>query len=255
MVTKNTDEPCEPHFLESLSFKDYEVEDWLRSPTDYCNKYIRGNKNKNCRLTWKQRVQYIVNHALNDVYTIEPEMRTREHIYDCFLRRWNLKPNMFPTYFLYQKVLSEVSSQFITWIENMRDLETPIVLFESFTTSIFNQSVQLSMIFQMIECTKTSYNVRKVFVDEERNVIDGYLHMTAVFCHKAFGKLPDTIETTNLLTGEKRELRISDDYELKEAQNKVYVMLQSMERLRSQNKEHVKEVSQWDCYSTPFSMH
>ncbi|WP_199613733.1 hypothetical protein [Paenibacillus alkalitolerans] len=56
-----------------VSIADYQLEEYLRCPHKYYNKYIL-RKNTDHQ-NWKQLVQYAVNHAIHEYYSLPAESR------------------------------------------------------------------------------------------------------------------------------------------------------------------------------------
>jgi hypothetical protein len=186
----------------TLAIKDFLLEEWIRCPYKYYQKNIMGIRVEH--LNWRQMAQYGVNHVINDYYTLPNRDKTELSILKFIERRWTNKIHIFYSNLHFREVRSQVTGNLIYALLEDRHANSfpPLILFESFKVYVEEIDAYLSMIFQVVKGSNTSYVIKKYIIDEDPDVINLFKHLAVIFCNKAFAKLPETIEIHLLLSGE-----------------------------------------------------
>lgn len=197
---------------------DYELETWIRS---YKMVSAGTGRGQSQRITWQQRVQYAVGHAINDYFTLPPAVRLHTPIQVLLNRRWPRNQSDFPDPLLYWQVYNQVVGQ-LTLITGMMIYDYPVALYENWSTEATGLDMQLSLIVQAVWQERgdpQQMKVQKFLVEDDEEMVDAFVHMANVFWHSAFGRPPAEIEVHALLedrrysfTGETLNLSKSVDY-------------------------------------------
>ncbi len=232
--------------MRQVKLADYELEEFLRCPHKYVHKH-EHHLNQD-HLNWRQLVQYAVNHAIHDYYSLPPESRTAAGIRSFLERQWTNKVRLFESFPHFHRVKAMVTEHLVRELTSL-PLETPpILLFESISAWIDELRAEISLIVQLAYWSGESYTIRKFMVGEDPAVIPAFFHMTSVMAHRAFGKLPEQIEVVTLLTGQKQTYRPQDE-ELEASID--YLRLAS--RLFQEKTVHVKREADYECTACPFT--
>ncbi|MGG6312780.1 hypothetical protein [Paenibacillus macerans] len=196
---------------------DYELEGWIRSLTAASG----GQTGSEPKVTWQQRVQYAVGHAINDYYTLIPAVRLHTPIQVLLNRRWPRNQDDFPDPCVYWQVYNRIVSQ-LTLITGMMVYDYPVALYEKWGTHAAGLDLHLSVIFQAVWQQRGNpdrVTVQKFLVEDNEELVRAFSHMTNVFWHSAFGRPPGAIEVYALLddrrhaiAGESLDLQASQDY-------------------------------------------
>jgi hypothetical protein len=155
---------------------------------------------------WLQQVQYAVGHTLNDFYSLLPEVRKETPIQFLLERRWPPKGDAFPSLLQYWDIKTSVADELMRIVSNNHLQEIPVMLYEQWHVPVPNLNLELSMITQLAwnsSQSGRSLNIQKFTVSGNEDTIAGYLHMTNVFCHEAYGEPAETVEIYSLLEGRK----------------------------------------------------
>jgi hypothetical protein len=142
---------------------DYELEKWLRSlkldssgPAGACGQTYNqtysqsyGPTGGGSCISWQQRVQYAVGHAINDYFTLLPAVRLHTPIQVLLNRRWPRNQRDFPDPLFYWQVYHRMVSE-LTFITGTRIYEYPLALYENWGTHVAGLDLHLSIIFQAV---------------------------------------------------------------------------------------------------------
>lgn len=187
---------------------DYELEEWLRSlvtaPTGQAG--VGGQTCGGSPITWQQRVQYAVGHAINDYFTLIPAVRLHTPFQVLLNRRWPRNQSDFPDPLFYWQVYNRMVSE-LTLITGMRIYDYPVALYEKWGTPAAGLDLHLSVIFQTVwqqRGTPERVTIQKFLVEENETIAQAFIHMVNVFWHSAFGRPPGNIEVYALLEGRRR---------------------------------------------------
>ena len=153
---------------------------------------------------WRQQVQYAVGHTLNDFYSLQPEVRRETPVQFLLERRWPAQGTAFPSLMYYWDVKQGVADELSRIIAGNHTEEIPVMLYEQWHVPVPELAVELAMIFQLVWNSGRegrSLNIQKFMVNGHEDVITGFLHMTNVFCHTAYGEPAETISIYSLLDG------------------------------------------------------
>ncbi|ASR47187.1 hypothetical protein B4V02_11055 [Paenibacillus kribbensis] len=182
---------------------DYQLEEMWRTPQPiHPSQAKRGREGWN----WRQRVQYAVGHALNEYFGMEVEVRREVPVQYVLEKWWPKQANGFESLFHYWDIKNKVSGELSKICALNKDLLTPVMLYEQFCTPVPELKVDISLIVQaawQLSAGADSLLIQKYMVDYNPNVIHTFQHLTNVFCHYAFGALPQLIEVYCLLDGKK----------------------------------------------------
>lgn len=196
---------------------DYELEGWIHSYS--AAEVSQGSGER--KVTWRQRVQYAVGHAINDYYTLMPAVRLQTPIQVLLNRRWPRNQDEFPDPLFYWQVYNQVVAQ-LTLITGMLIYDYPVALYENWSMKSDVLGMQISIIFQALWQDRrdpTRITVQKFLLEDNEELVKAFSHLTNVFWHGAFGCPPGIIEVYTLLDdrkhdiiGESLELQASLDY-------------------------------------------
>lgn len=196
---------------------DYELEGWIHS---YSAAEVSQGSGE-WKVTWRQRVQYAVGHAINDYYTLMPAVRLQTPIQVLLNRRWPRNQDEFPDPLFYWQVYNQVVAQ-LTLITGMMIYDYPVALYENWSMKSDVLGMQISIIFQALWQDRrdpTRITVQKFLLEDNEELVKAFSHLTNVFWHGAFGRPPGIIEVYTLLDdrkhdiiGESLELQASLDY-------------------------------------------
>ncbi|MFC0214480.1 hypothetical protein ACFFK0_18780 [Paenibacillus chartarius] len=226
--------------------QDYNLEEWARCSYKFYNSRIL-NRHPDV-LNWRQMVQYAVNHVIHDGYALPAEQRTPEHIEHLIAKRWKIRPSLFPSAYHEKLIRRTVTEQLIRYFTGHRQSGPLLFLFESYTVRVEELGVELSMIVQVAEWSQKSFVIRKLFVDSDPDVISCFQHVATLFCYKAFGKLPESIEALSLLTGQTVETCPTAERDVAGAIHYVRTMMERFEH----SMYTPRLFSQTECHSCPF---
>ncbi|WP_150273717.1 hypothetical protein [Paenibacillus tepidiphilus] len=153
---------------------------------------------------WRQQVQYAVGHTLNDFYSLQPEVRRETPIQFLLERRWPPKGNAFPSLMHYWDVKTAIADELMRIVSGNHLPDIPVKLYEQWHVQVPELEIELAMIFQLVWNSQMSgrcLKIQKFMVSGQEDLITGFLHMSNVFCHKAYGKPAETVEVFSLLDG------------------------------------------------------
>ncbi|WP_151734553.1 hypothetical protein [Paenibacillus tengchongensis] len=153
---------------------------------------------------WRQQVQYAVGHTLNDFYSLQPEVRRETPVQFLLERRWPPKGNAFPSLLHYWEVKTTIAAELMRIVSCNHLQDIPVKLYEQWHVQVPELELELAMIFQLAWGSGMSgggLKLQKFMVSGHEDVIAGFLHMSNVFCHKAYGRPAETVEVFSLLDG------------------------------------------------------
>ena len=181
---------------------DYRVEHKIVSGADHS----ADNRLSTALPRWHQQVQYALGHTLNDFYSLQPDVRRETPIQFLLERRWPHKGNSFTSLLHYWDIKTSITDELMRMasVNHLQDI--PIMLYEQWSIAVPELNMELSMIFQLVWKSQTDKNgliIQKYVVTADEELITGFLHMTNVFCQKAFGVSPEKVEIYSLLDGKK----------------------------------------------------
>jgi len=155
---------------------------------------------------WRQQIQYAVGHTLNDFYSLTPEVRRETPIQFILERRWPSRGDAFPSLLQYWDLKTSIADELIRIVSSNHLNKNPIMLYEQWYVPVPDLKLELSMITQLAwkssEMGK-SLDIQKFMVNGNEDTITGFLHMTNVFCHNAYGEPAGNVEIFSLLEGRK----------------------------------------------------
>ncbi|MNJ27050.1 hypothetical protein D3C77_215460 [compost metagenome] len=157
------------------------------------------------RLTWRQRVQYAVGHAINEYYGMMPEARSRMPIHVLLERRWPKRVEDFLGETHYRHVYLTMIEQLERIFKEANSMDYPVALYEQWNTNVAELELNLVMIFQAVWHSKQAeeFIVQKFLAQDDAEVILAFVHMTNVFWHSAYGRPADQIDVYVLMSGRK----------------------------------------------------
>lgn len=183
---------------------DYQLESWIRSSSQ------EGRSDRSDDPDWKQLTQYAAYHAINDWYSLPVQSRTFERLTKQFERRWTNKFRKFQSKAFYMDVKAMVLAHLHEALTSENAVEWPIMLFESSDVWVEELDLGLSMIFQVMENTQDSFVIHKYMMEDNEAAAQLFGHMTVVFCHKAFGRLPERLQLFNMLNGKSYRIELEE---------------------------------------------
>lgn len=182
---------------------DYELEEWLRTYS------AAGPSLPSKKLTWRQRVQYAVGHAINEYYGMIPDARNRMPVHVLLERRWPKRAEDFLGETHYRHVYLAVIEQLEQIFKEANSMDYPIALYEQWSTNVVELDLNLVMIFQVVWHSKRTdeFIVQKFMVQDDAEVIQAFVHMANVFWHSVYGRPADQIDIYTLMSGGKYSYR------------------------------------------------
>ncbi|CAM4453888.1 hypothetical protein U9M73_21705 [Paenibacillus phoenicis] len=223
---------------------DYELEKWLRSlkldssgPAGACGQTYNqtysqsyGPTGSGSCISWQQRVQYAVGHAINDYFTLLPAVRLHTPIQVLLNRRWPRNQRDFPDPLFYWQVYHRMVSE-LTFITGTRIYEYPLALYENWGTHVAGLDLHLSIIFQAVWQERGNpdwVTVQKFLVEENESITQAFVHLVNVFWHSAFGRPPGDIEVYALMEG-RRQVIPGESLDLQESLDYVWLLQEAWE--------------------------
>lgn len=174
---------------------DYQLESWIRSSSpEACS-------DRKDEPDWRQLTQYAAYHALNDWYSLPSASRTLELLTKQFEQRWTNKFRKFESKAFYMDVKANVLAHLHEALTSRDAIEWPLMLFESSDVWVEELDLGLSMIFQVMACSKDSFVIQKYTMEDNEAAVQLFAHMSVVFCYKAFGRLPERLQLCNMFNG------------------------------------------------------
>ncbi|MDR6884808.1 hypothetical protein [Bacillus sp. 3255] len=183
---------------------DYQLESWIRSSSP------EGCSDRSDEPGWKQLTQYAAYHAINDWYSMPAALRTCEYLTKQFEGRWTNKCRKFESKAFYMDVKARVLAHLYDQLTDENAVQRPIMLFESSDVWVEELELGLSMIVQVMACEQGSFVVHKYVMEDNEAAAQLFGHMTVVFCHKAFGRLPERLELFNMLNGKQYRIGMEE---------------------------------------------
>lgn len=206
---------------------DYELESWIRS-----YKLTGGNgRGRGQSMTWQQRVQYVVGHAINDYFTLPPAVRLHTPIQVLLNRRWPRNQSEFPDPLIYWQVYNQIVEH-LTLVTSMMIYDYPVALYEKWDAEITGLDIQLSLIVQAVwqdRGNPQQMKVQKFLVEDDGEIVDAFVHMVNVFWHSAFGRSPGEIEVYALLDGSRHSFA-GESLSLSKSVDYVNLLVDAWER-------------------------
>lgn len=191
---------------------------------------------------WRQQVQYAVGHTLNDYYSLQPEVRRETPVQFLLERRWPPKGTAFSSLLHYWDVKTKVADELMRIVSVNHLQDVPVKRYEQWHIPVPELSIELGMIFQLAWSSNTEgrcLNIQKFMVNGHEDVITGFLHMSNVFCHYAYGQPAERIEIYSLLDG-RRHLFDGAGVSLSESND--YVRLLSVFLKQNEAKPNASKV-------------
>lgn len=208
---------------------DYELEEWLRSlmadSTDPAGASSPSPSSGGPLISWQQRVQYAVGHAINDYFTLIPAVRMHTPIQVLLNRRWPRNQSDFPDAMFYWQVYNRMVSE-LTFITGTRIYDYPVALYEKWGTHAAELDLHLGIIFQTVWQERGNpdrVTVQKFLVEDNESITQAFIHMVNVFWHCAFGCPPSEIEVHTLLEG-RRQVVPGETLDLQESLDYVRLL-------------------------------
>lgn len=185
---------------------DYRLEEMLWSEQSW-HLMKKKEERKPEELIWRHRVQYAISHAVNDYYTLLPEVRREVSIYYLLEKRWPRHAAGFDSINHYWEVKNKVASELTRSLLQRVKLTYPTLLFEESSVFVPELRMNLSVIFhtawQLDEDQSSGLTLHKYMVSYHSEVIYAYQQLMTVFCVQAFGQLPKRIEVDCLMEGKR----------------------------------------------------
>ncbi|OMC68473.1 MULTISPECIES: hypothetical protein [unclassified Paenibacillus] len=198
---------------------DYKLEEMLWSERSL-NRLRNLAKGKQQSLEWRHRVQYAVSHTINDYYSLTPEVRREVPIQYLLEKRWPKHTTDFESSDHFWNVKWGVTDELVRLLTQHTELLQPVLLYEEHKAYISDLHMDLSVIFQVAwqpdHMVQKGLYIQKYIVNYHEEVIRAYQNMMIVFCHHAFGCIPERIEVNCLLDRRKITL-IPDEHRYDEA--------------------------------------
>ncbi|OCT15545.1 hypothetical protein A8709_15835 [Paenibacillus pectinilyticus] len=183
---------------------DYEVERWLHTLS--LEDQARTSEDPD----WQQLTQYAAYHAINGWYSLPVASRSLLALTQLFERKWTNKVSKFGSEATYREVKHRVLTHLYDVLRSDSALEWPHLLFESIDVWMEELQMGLSMIIQVMAPSEKSFVIHKYVMDDGAASLALFTHMSIVFCHKAFGVMPEALQIVNLMSGMQQRIETKD---------------------------------------------
>lgn len=176
--------------------RDEEIEQFIRCSGCYY-RICSGSHD----MSWRQLAQQSIDRVVNAYYNRPKEARTQAFVMDHVEQIWTDDVDKFNSVHHYRQVKRISTKYLMQYLESGFEDNALVMRSEPLSVYVKELDLELSMMFHLIEWTESSFLIRKFFVTDEPEVIKAFIHMSIVFSHLAFGRLPDRIEVFSLLSG------------------------------------------------------
>lgn len=191
---------------------------------------------------WSQQVQYAVGHTLNDYYSLQPEVRRETPVQFLLERRWPPQGTAFTSLLHYWDVKTKIADELMRIVSVNHLQDVPVKLYEQWHVQVPELSIELAMIFQLAWNSRDAgrcLKIQKFLVGSHEDVITGFLHMSNVFCHYAYGQPAESIEVYSLLDGRRH---LFDGAGISLAESMDYVRLLAVFLKQNEAEQQVSKV-------------
>ncbi len=202
---------------------DYELEAWIRSSI------LSPALNLNSKMTWQERVQYSVGHAINDFFSLDPYVRMHTPIQVMLNRRWPRSKESFRSSLHYWEIYNRVVST-LTHLASAYLNESPMIMYEQLETNVREFDLDLSVIFHTVwqQTQGHGFKIQKFLVEDHPELVRAFLHLANVFWNSAYGCPPDEVEIVLLLSGD-RYTYTKEMPDLQQSLDYVYLLYETVE--------------------------
>ncbi|MCR8643237.1 hypothetical protein NV379_11250 [Paenibacillus sp. N1-5-1-14] len=177
---------------------DHDLEQFVRCPCCFHRKQSQSHEHQG---NWQRQVQQSIDYVIQDYYKLSLEARSEEAIRKSLDRNWVDIADSMGSVMQAADVKRQIASSLSSYLLEDESETIPIILLEQLSVAINKMNMNLSMMLQIAQWTESSYVIKKIFIEDEPNVIRAYMNMCLVFAYQAFGKLPERIEVYSLLSG------------------------------------------------------
>lgn len=179
---------------------DYHLHDFIRCPYKFYFRYIKGKEPSS--LPWTQIVQVIVNRIVGEYYTTPNEKQTSLLLLELLEKHWRkVHIRMFSSKSEYYVVLAKITNNLLQYVKSDKSGIPPLFLYEKLQTYMEELGIHIALTLEVGEWSAQSFVIRKYVIDTNEDMLALFQKLTAVFCYKAFGVLPERIEMFNLIEG------------------------------------------------------
>ncbi|WP_442602848.1 hypothetical protein [Paenibacillus sp. KN14-4R] len=193
----------EPRTASAQNFilHDHDLEQFVRCPCCFHRKQAKSRPSPSSG-NWQQQVQQSIALVIQDYYSLPQDARGENSILTSLDRHWVDVSDRIGSVVKADDVKRQASNSLIPYLlQDQEDTAAPIFLQEELSVLIEELDMNLSMMLQLAQWTESSYVIKKIFIEDEPQVIRAYMNMCLVFAYRAFGKLPERIEVYSLLSG------------------------------------------------------
>ncbi|MDH2886724.1 hypothetical protein [Bacillus cytotoxicus] len=183
---------------------DYHLYEFMRCPHKYYFRHIKRRESSS--LEWQQIVQMIVNQIVHEYYLTSKEKQTEILLLKLLEKHWHkVKTSMFSSKIEYYIVLAKLTDHLLQFVKKDESKTPPLFLYEKIQMYMEELGIHISLTFEIGEWSSQSFVIKKYVVDGNEEMFALCQKLTTVFCYKAFGILPETIEFVNLIEGTRYE--------------------------------------------------
>ncbi|MEK4031388.1 PD-(D/E)XK nuclease family protein [Pseudobacillus sp. FSL P4-0506] len=176
----------------------YHLESFIRCPYTYYYQHVLLLNPLDVK--WRQVIQSIINQVVQNFYQLPLDAQNKLNILKLIHRYWkSVSPQLFESKVHYYMVLTKTTDHLLQFLSAKKEQKPPLWV----NTNIEELEAQLSLTIELEERATHSFTIKKFLLEADEEIIQLYNDLTIVFSNKAFGKLPERIEISTLLEGEK----------------------------------------------------
>jgi len=155
------------------------------------------------QVTWKQVVQSVINHIIQDYHQLPIYAQHQVSILELINQHWkSVNPLLFESRIDFYLVLVKTTDHLLQFLSQKPSVNPPLFLFEKFECFSGEIEKNLSLTIEVGEWSAQSFTIKKFLLEAEEGLIHLYKLLLAVFSYLALEKLPEKIEIITLLDGD-----------------------------------------------------
>lgn len=234
-------------FIFFNSLNDEQMVEFERHPYNF---YEQMAFQKPDSLHLNQSLQFVVNEIIYNYYRLPINSRSLCKLLTLVDKYWSqLDKGSFNSNFHYYSLLASVTDHLMKFLQSEQGEIPLLFLYEKKSVFINELNLNLTMKFEVTECTEDSFIVKKYLIDDDMCSIQAFKNMMVVFFVKAFNILPEKLEVYILTSGRKYEFYPSSlDYE------KALLYLKLMKDFLKDSRDYLDPGSFLDCKTCPIKV-
>lgn len=177
------------------------LKDFITCPYKFYYDYYEKKKR---RLDWRQIVQHVVNQVVHSFYQLPAEHRHTLKVLSLTAHYWSkVSPQIFESRIQYYQVIAKITDYLMENLTANSKNVPPLFLFERLNTYVGELEVNLSLTFDVVEWSDSSFVIKKYLVEATPEMLKLYYHLSIVFSEKVLQLRPKRMEIITLMDGKK----------------------------------------------------